>query len=856
MKNAVIGILAHVDSGKTTLSEAMLYKSGAIRKLGRVDHRNAFLDNDPIERDRGITIFSKQAVFDHGGIHYTLLDTPGHVDFSGETERTLSVIDAAVLVISATDGVQSHTETLWRLLRKYSVPTFVFINKTDMPNADRGFALRSAQARLSAGCVDMSQPEDELADALSLISERLMEEYLETGGVTDDTVKEAVRDGEIVPCCFGSALKLTGVEQLLDCISRFITVPERRERFAARVFKISEDGSGARLTHMRITGGSLSVRTPLTYTDRGNNELTEKVSRIRIYSGEKFSSTETAEQGEVCAVLGLSGCYVGQALGAGGGEFIPVSEPVLSYCVKPPEGIDDHIMLRALRTLEDEDPALNAGYNEQTREISISLMGEVQLEVVSRILEERFGIKASFGEGRIAYRETIASAVEGAGHFEPLRHYAEVHLRLEPLPRGSGLDFASECSEDLLGRNWQRLILTHLKERVHRGVLTCSPITDMRIVLTAGKAHLKHTEGGDFRQATYRAVRQGLRYAQSVLLEPYYSFRLELPAANVGRALTDLDKMGAAVSPPESDGSNAVLTGRAPVSALRSYHTEIAAYTKGLGRLYTESDGYDVCRNADEVIAEIGYDADSDLRNTADSVFCSHGAGHVIAWNEANEFMHISTLPQKSLYEEAETARARADSFVKRAAEDEELMRIFEQTYGKIERKKEQAMHTPKEPPVSKSKPRPIPKGPLYVLVDGYNIIFAWSELKRLASKSLDLARSELINRMANYRGFMQCELILVFDAYRVKGQFREIEEHSGISVVYTKEAETADTYIERTAHKLSKEHRVRVATSDGLEQVIILGSGAMRISAMEFHAEVEAAEKAVREIIEGLDRK
>ncbi len=849
MRRAVIGILAHVDSGKTTLSEAMLYKSGAIRKLGRVDHRDAFLDTDPIERDRGITIFSKQAVFEWEGVSYTLLDTPGHVDFSGETERTLSVIDAAVLVISGVDGVQSHTETLWRLLKKYSVPTFIFINKTDMPNADKGFALRSAQAKLSAGCVDMSLPSEELYDALSLTSEGLMEEYLEKGAVSDESIREAVREGQVIPCCSGSALKLTGINELLSCLSRYISVPEGRERFSARVFKITDDG-GARLTHMRITGGSLSVRTPLTYTDRNGNELTEKISRIRIYSGEKYQNTETAVQGEVCAVLGLSGCYAGQSLGAGGGEVIPLLEPVLSYCVTPPENADDHTLLRALHALEDEDPNLAAGYNEQTREITVSLMGEVQLEVLKRLLSERFGLEAQFGEGKIAYRETIAAPVEGAGHFEPLRHYAEVHLRLEPLPRESGLDFASECSEDILARNWQRLVLTHLKEKKHSGVLTGSPVTDMRITLTAGRAHLKHTEGGDFRQATYRAVRQGLRYAQSVLLEPYYAFRLELPAVNVGRALNDLDKMGGSISPPETNGEEAVITGRAPVSALRFYHTEVAAYTKGLGRLYTESDGYDICHNQEEVTEQLGYDPDSDLRNTADSVFCAHGAGYVVPWNEANELMHVSTEPKKTIEQQAEAVRARADSFIRRAAEDEELMAIFERTYGKIERKKEQALHTPKAPPDTK-KARPIPKGPLYILVDGYNIIFAWPELKKLASKSLDLARSELINRMANYRGFMQCELILVFDAYRVKGNYREIEEHSGISVVYTKEAETADTYIERTAHKLSKEHRVRVATSDGLEQVIILGSGAMRVSAPEFRLEVEAAEKAVRELID-----
>ena len=851
MKKAVIGILAHVDSGKTTLSEALLFKSGVLRRLGRVDHRDAFLDTDPIERDRGITVFSKQAVFSWGDISFTLLDTPGHVDFSGETERTLSVIDAAVLVISGTDGVQSHTETLWRLLKRYRIPVFIFINKTDMPNADKAFALRSAQARLCPGCVDMTQPVEALAEELSVINEDMMNEYLETGTVSTETVRAAVSSGELVPCYSGSALKLTGIEALLDGLAGNITLPEPRERFSARVYKIAEDGSGARLTFMRITGGSLSVRDSITYTSKNGEELTEKIPRIRIYNGEKYTNTERAEQGEVCAVPGLSACYTGQALGAAAGEFSALTEPVLSCAVFPPEGVDDHTMLKALRTLEDEDPMLSVSYNEQTREISLSLMGEVQGEIIKRIISERFGIDVTFGESRIAYRETVAAPVEGAGHFEPLRHYAEVHLRLEPLPRGSGLEFSSECSLDVLSRNWQRLILTHLKERVHKGVLTGSPITDMRIVLTAGRAHLKHTEGGDFRQATYRAVRQGLRYAESVLLEPYYAFRLELPAANTGRALTDLDKMGASVSPPESDGENTVITGRAPVSALRSYHTEVAAYSKGLGRLYTEADGYDICHNAEEVIAQTAYDPDSDLRNTADSVFCSHGAGHTVPWNEANALMHVSTAPVRSVEEQAEEVRERADSFVRRAADDKELMEIFERTYGKIDRSEDKALRTPKEPPRDRTKPRPVPKGPLYILVDGYNIIFAWPELKKLAAKSLDLARSELTNRLASYRGFMQCELILVFDAYRVKGQHREIEQHSGISVVYTKEAETADTYIERTAHQLSKEYRVRVATSDGLEQVIIMGGGAMRVSASEFLLEVEAAEKAVREIID-----
>ena len=853
MKKAVIGILAHVDSGKTTLSEAILYKSGVIRKLGRVDHKDAFLDNDPIERDRGITILSKQAVFEWKDSSFTLVDTPGHVDFSGETERALSVVDAAVLVVSAVDGVQSHTQTLWRLLKRYRVPTFIFINKCDMPGADKQFALRSAQGKLGACCVDLSVDREELFEGLSLLSENLMEEYLESGEITNDSIKEAIKHRDVVPCFYGSALKIEGIEKLLDGLDEYVTVRKPTDRFSALVYKISEDKTGARLTHIKITGGSLSLRDEICYRDKEGEEHTEKISRIRIYNGEKFTNADKAVQGEICAVPGLMGCYAGQALGDGADAKAPVLEPVLSYCVTPPEGVDEHTLLKALKVLEDEDPSLGAGYDEQTREVYVSLMGEVQLEVLKRRLSERFDIDAVFGEGRIAYRETIESVCEGAGHFEPLRHYAEVHLRLTPLPRGSGLEFDSECSEDSLARNWQRLIMTHLKEKLHRGVLTGSPITDMKITLTAGKAHLKHTEGGDFRQATYRAVRQGLMYSKSVLLEPFYSFRLEVPSAFTGRALTDLDRIGASISAPVTESEETLITGRAPVSKLRFYHTDVAAYTKGLGRLTVESDGYDICCDADDVIQKLGYDPEKDLHNSADSVFCSHGAGHTVPWNEANELMHISPTPQKELDDRrAQAVMERAYSYAQRAATDDELMKIFERTYGKIQRKKPEAMHTRKDPPKPKTNAAPVKTGPLYILVDGYNIIFDWKELKALADKSLDLARAELINRLANFRGFMGCELILVFDAYRVRGEHRDVETVSGISVVYTKEAETADTYIERTAHKLSKEHRVRVATSDRLEQVIILGGGAMRVSASEFHLEVEAAEKAVREIIEG----
>ena len=853
MKRAVIGILAHVDSGKTTLSEGILYKSGVIRRPGRVDHKDAFLDTDAIERDRGITIFSKQAVFEWKDTAFTLLDTPGHVDFSGETERTLQVIDGAVLVVSGTDGVQSHTRTLAGLLERYGVPVFVFVNKMDMPGARKDFVMNSLTAAIGPMCIDLTKPEQELSEELSLCSEELMEEYLESGALSDRTVAAAVAERRLIPVVFGSALKLEGIEKLLDTVERYIPLPPQEKEFSARVYKIGQDKSGARLTYMKITGGTLSVRDTLEYTDHTGEKKQEKVSRIRIYNGEKAALTESAEQGQVCAVLGLSGAYAGLGLGAAGGGYSPVLEPVLTYSVVPPEGMDDHTVLGYLKTLEEEDPTMAVAYDQRLRELTVALMGEVQAEVVKRIMKDRFSADISYGQARIAYRETIAAPAEGAGHFEPLRHYAEVHLRLEPLPRNSGLRFGSDCSEDILSRSWQRLILTHLKEKTHLGVLTGSPITDMRITLTAGRAHIKHTEGGDFRQATYRAVRQGLRYAESVLLEPYYRFRLEIPAGCTGRALTDIERMGGTVEAPETDGETAVITGTAPVSKMRMYHKDVAGYSKGSGTLSCTVCGYGRCVDSEEVISASGYDPDADTFNTADSVFCSHGSGQIVPWDRANDYMHVSAETGRRQYQQAEELRARADSFVKKAAADEELMEIFERTYGKIGRKKPYAMRTPKEPSKNKSKPRPVPKGPEYLLVDGYNIIFAWDDLKKLADKSLDLARSELINRLSNYQGFRDCELILVFDAYKIP-EPQHSEKNGSISVVYTREAETADTYIERTAHQLVKDHRVRVATSDGMEQVIILGSGALRVSAQEFRREVESAERAIREYIERLN--
>ncbi len=844
-RKAVIGILAHVDSGKTTLAEAMLYKCGAVRKLGRVDHKDAFLDNNAIERDRGITIFSKQAVFTCGNTDFTLLDTPGHVDFSGETERTLRVTDAAVLVISGTDGVQSHTRTLADLLKRYSVPTFIFINKTDMPGADVGLAMNSITAVLGERCILMKQPADELAEALSLCSEDMMNEYLENGVISDESIISAIAARELIPCMYGSALKLTGIDEFLAVLERYVPIPPAEEIFGARVYKISDDG-GTRLTHIKVTGGSLSVRDSIGYTGRNGTELTEKISRIKILNGEKSAAVETAVQGEICAVQGLTGTFAGQGLGFETDDPGQYLGAVLVYRVIPPPEVDDTAMMRILRTIEEEDPTMTVSYSEQLKEITVALMGEVQAEVVRRLISERFGIEIKLGEGRIAYRETIAAPADGAGHFEPLRHYAEVHLRLEPLPRGRGIEFCSGCSEDILGRNWQRLILSELAGKTHRGVLTGSPITDIRITLTAGKAHLKHTEGGDFRQAAYRAVRQGLRKAENVLLEPYYDFRLEIPAANTGRALTDLDRMGAKSEPPVSDGENTVITGTAPVSALRFYHTEVTSYTKGMGRLICRPAGYDVCLDSESVIAEIGYDPDSDLRNTADSVFCSHGAGHSVPWNEADSMMHVDPETGRRQFREAEETRTRAEDYVRRAADDDELMKIFERTYGPVLRRKDHAMRTPKELPQTRTKAKPVPKGPEYLLVDGYNMIFSWERLKKTAAENLDLARSELINRLVNFRGFRGCEMIIVFDAYRTK-EPEHIEDTCGVSIVYTKEAETADMYIERTAHQLSKENRVTVATSDGPEQMIIFGSGARRMTADELHHEVEAAEKAIR---------
>ncbi len=850
MNRLVIGILAHVDSGKTTLSEAMLYTAGEIRRLGRVDRGDAFLDTNIIERDRGITIFSKQAIMRFKGSEFTLLDTPGHVDFSTETERTLNVLDYAILVISGTDGVQNHTETLWRLLKRYNVPTFIFINKMDLP-ADRDAVMREIKYRFGDGCIDFSRDifSEESMDALSMCSETIMNSFLENGTIKTDDIRNAIVQRKIFPCFFGSALKTDGVREFLEGLELYTKRAIYDDSFGAQIFKISED-DGIRLTHMKITGGSLKVRTQLTDSKRG--EWSEKVNQIRIYSGAKYQTADEVFPGMVCAVAGLSQTYPGEGLGSAKDAKNAVLESVLTYKIELPSDINVHTALTQLRRLEEEDPQLRVIWNEQLQEIHVQVMGEVQLEVLSRIISERFGFEVSFTHGAIAYKETIAAPVEGVGHYEPLRHYAEVHLLLEPAKRGSGMRFASDCSEDLLDRNWQRLILTHLKEKTHIGVLTGSPITDMKITLVAGRAHQKHTEGGDFRQATYRAVRHGLKVAESVLLEPCYEFHLEVPTENVGRAMTDIQNMGGTFTQPETYGEMTIISGNAPVSAMRDYSKEVTGYTRGKGRLNCILSGYEPCRNADKVIEDIGYNFDTDIENPADSVFCSHGAGFVVKWDKVYDYMHLEGLSFKEDEEdETEIIRQKAEKYINTVADDNELMSIFERAYGPVTRKAvRQTIRKSVSPQKKQSKAKPLPQGPQYLLVDGYNIIFAWDELKELAKSGLNMARDRLIDILCNYQGFSQCEIILVFDAYKVKGNTGSIEKIHNISVVYTKEAETADMFIEKTTHELGKKYRVRVATSDSLEQIIILGNGATRISADEFLREIKNAEKAILEII------
>lgn len=851
MKRLVIGMTAHVDSGKTTLSEAMLYRAGELRRLGRVDKGDAFLDTHSIERSRGITVFSKQAVMRYGESEYTILDTPGHADFSSETERALRVLDYAILVISGTDGVQSHTETLWRLLARYKIPAFIFVNKMDISAYDQSVLMGGLSSRLSAGCVNFSGTD--FYEDIASLDEGLMNIYLDSGGIPIGDIRKAIAGRKIFPCFFGSALKLDGIDELLRGIDEYTEDKYggvSDNEFGASVYKITEE-QGARLTHMKMTNGSIKVKTALDG---------EKINRIRIYSGAKFHTAEEVFAGTVCAVEGLSKTYAGQGLGSEKNAEKPLLEPVMTYRLILPDGTDMHDMLQKMRRLEEEDPQLHVIWNERLQEIHLRLMGKIQLEILSSIIQERFGISADFAEGSILYKETISAPVTGAGHYEPLKHYAEVHLLLEPAERGSSLEFSSSCREDDLDKNLQRLILTHLAEKQHIGVLTGSPVTDMKITLTAGRAHLKHTEGGDFRQATYRAVRQGLRKAKSVLLEPWYGFTLEIPADCVGRAMTDIQRMSGEFSPPEIFGDNALISGTVPASEASDYQFEVLGYTTGKGRFNYNLRGYFPCHNAEEVIAKIGYDCDGDLENTADSVFCSHGAGYVVKWDEADEKMHISKQAQQDLSDgtdsenDENTSRntvSRAADYRSQIAEDKELMAIFEMTYGKIDRDPRHALHTEKEVRTPKQKPTEIFNGKEYLLVDGYNIIFSWDELSGIAKENLDLARSMLINTLCNYRGFKQCDVILVFDAYKVKGGEGSVEQVGNISVVYTKEAETADMYIEKVTHELSKGNRIRVATSDGTEQIIILGNGAYRVSASEFHDEVLRVEKAIREYID-----
>jgi len=856
MNRIAVGILAHVDSGKTTLSEALLYQTGTISKLGRVDHRNSFLDTDSLERDRGITIFSKQAVFEYKDTRFTLLDTPGHVDFSAETERTLQVLDYAILVVSATDGVQSHTQTLWKLLAKYGVPCFIFVNKTDLDGADSPFVMSQLKSRLSENCIDFSkQGSEAFFENIALCDDALLDSFYSDGSLASDEIAAAIRSRKVFPCCFGSALRLDGTEDFLECLYKFTRQNDYPSKFGAKVFKISEDSKNARLTFMKITGGSLKVKEVLRSPQ---NKDGEKVQQIRIYSGENFTAVDEAEAGTVCAVTGITFTSSGDGLGFEKNAALPVLEPVLNYRIDLTDGTDVHTALEKMKILEAEDPQLKVVWNERLGEIQVQLMGEIQLEVLKTLISQRFGFNVEFGKGNIIYKETIANTVEGVGHFEPLRHYAEVHLLLKPAERNSGLVFKSNCKEDLLDKNWQRLILTHLYEKNHIGVLTGSPITDMEIILVSGKAHPKHTEGGDFRQATYRAVRQGLRSAESVLLEPVYSFTLEVPSVNIGRAMADIQRMYGTFDQPETVGEYSVITGTAPVSEMCDYHKELMQYTHGSGKLSCRLKGYEPCHNAEEVIANLNYDCDADTQNTADSVFCSHGAGYNVKWDQVQSHMHLPcALPTSEKIKAAGGSNSYFSSYKNKTdifAADKELMQIFEQTYGPIKSRNfnsstvgEVKSATPKKESVKKT---PRYEGEEYLLVDGYNVIFSWDNLRELSESSIDGARNTLVNILCNYQGYKKCEVILVFDAYKVKGNTREIEKVNNINIVYTKEAETADMYIEKVSHRLAQNHKVRVVTSDYLEQLIILGNGALRVSSRAFLSEVQEAEEEIRRII------
>lgn len=895
MKKLVVGILAHVDSGKTTLSEAMLYTAGKIRKLGRVDHKDAYLDTDAQERERGITIFSKQAVFTYDGMEITLLDTPGHVDFSAEMERTLQVLDYAILVINGMDGVQSHTDTLWKLLKRYEIPTFIFVNKMDMEGTDKDAVFQNIRKKLDGDCVDFSSGDRD--EQIAMADERLLDTYLDRGMVEVEDIIEAILDRKIFPCFWGSALKLSGVQELLDAMNTYMVMPAYNAEFGGRIFKISRDAKGERLTYMKVTGGSLKCREQIEGTEG-------KVNQIRIYSGARYETVEEASAGTVCAVTGLGETSAGQGVGCEQENVFAGLEPVLSYKVSYPEDKDAVVVLRDIRQLEEEEPELHVEFAQETGEIFVKVMGQVQLQVLTQIIKDRFGYLISFGMGRIIYKETLAGPVMGVGHFEPLRHYAEVHLLMEPLEPGSGMQFDTICSEDVLDKNWQRLILTHLEEKEYRGVLTGAPITDMKITVTAGRAHQKHTEGGDFRQATYRAVRQGLMMGECRLLEPVYAFRLEIPTEMTGRAMNDITRMHGRFAQPEIEGEMSILTGTAPVATMQEYQQDVTAYTRGQGKLSCTLQGYEPCHNEDEVLAASTYDPELDMANPASSVFCAHGAGYIVDWYDVYDMMHVKEDPGFALAgmedvlrnitsepTEADEdnrkrmARERQDAGVP-VYDEKELEDIFVRTYGSNSRENaaynkagfnrynkgvsEADWYVKKAAGHGKSKTvgaqtlsagsktadtgiaRPgayrKQKGEKeYLLVDGYNVIFAWDDLKALAAVNIDSARDKLIDIMSNYQGYVGCELILVFDAYKVKQNPGSITKHGNIHVVYTKEAETADMYIEKTTHELGRKYKVTVASSDGLEQLIIMGQGALRMSSRGLREEVERVNQILR---------
>ena len=830
--NIVLGILAHVDAGKTTLSEAMLYLSGKLKKLGRVDHRDSFLDNNSLERARGITIFSKQAVMPLGEMTVTLLDTPGHVDFSAEAERSLQVLDYAVLVISGTDGVQAHTETLWKLLERYNVPVLIFVTKMDLPGCDRQEIMDGLRTRLSERCVDFSAEGEALFESAAMCSEEAMDEYIETGSIGAERLRDMLRRREIFPCCFGSGLRTEGVAEFLDMLELYAHPGDYGEDFSARVYKIARDAQGNRMTFMKVTGGALRVRSLMKYADRDGNAFEEKISQLRIYSGAKYDTAETVLPGQICAALGLTGTYPGQGLGAAGDFAEPLLEPVMSYRVILPPQSDPAVLLPKLMQLDQEDPQLHIVWNERTREISVQLMGRVQAEIFRSLVKERFDTDITLDTGRIMYRETIKDTVEGVGHFEPLRHYAEVHLLLEPLPRGSGIELSSICPEDELDRSWQRLILTHLAEKQHIGVLTGSPVTDIRFTLAAGRAHIKHTEGGDFRQATYRAVRQGLMQAESVLLEPWYSFVLEVPAEQIGRAISDVRAMNGEIDSPEDAGGMMRLEGAAPVAGMNEYMQELLAYTHGRGRLSLTPGGYRACRDQQKIVDAIGYEPERDTDNPADSVFCSHGAGVNIPWNQVKDYMHLESCLKPPV---EETAPAAAPRYRSLSIDDRELEAIMEREFGKIKRPQYSArqVNAAASEPVFEKKPE-------CIIVDGYNLIFAWDELKKLAADRLDLARGRIMDMLSNYCGFTKAKLVLVFDGFRTPGNPGSREDYHNINVAFTKDGETGDAYIERLADEIGKNYSVRVVTSDNLIRLSALRSGVLRCSSGEFKNEVE----------------